>query len=457
MLREVTVKNGKLRGLPGTNPRISVFKGIPYAAPPVGRNRWRAPQPCSDWEGVKDCFRYAPISVQDQPGVGTDIYCREWHVDPDIPMDEDCLYLNIWTPANKTDEKLPVLVWYFGGAFQWGYTAEMEFDGEALAKRGIIVVSVNYRLALMGFLCHPEITAEAPDAPANFGLLDQKAGLHWVRENIAAFGGDPDNITIAGQSAGGASVMQQLTCPANRDIVKGAVVLSGMIRIDNESADIFNPIDLKEAERRGQEFFDFIGVKSLEEARAIDAFKLRDLYGKYSEGTAEDPMAGMAKKMFPINDGISFPGDPLLRLSDGECPDVPVITGYTGDEFTFNGINAVETSVKDAVSDAIINDKVKSYCRKFFTYCFDPDIPGWDDPGTFHSVDLWFWFNNLPKCWRPMRGRHYDLARIMSGYLVNFVKTHDPNGKDDDDMTDLPLWTPTTDGKDNFAEFKTQA
>ena len=209
MLREVTVKNGKLRGLPGTNPRISVFKGVPYAAAPTGRNRWRAPQPCEDWEGVRDCFKYAPISVQDQPGVGTDVYCREWHVDPDIPMDEDCLYLNIWTPANRTDEKLPVLVWYFGGAFQWGYTAEMEFDGEALAKRGIIVVSVNYRLALMGFLCHPEITAEAPDAPANFGLLDQKAGLHWVKDNIAAFGGDPDNITIAGQSAGAAYLPRQ--------------------------------------------------------------------------------------------------------------------------------------------------------------------------------------------------------------------------------------------------------
>ena len=136
MLRQTRVENGEVRGLPGNNPRITVFKGIPFAA---------------------------PISVQDTPGLGDDIYCRDWHVDPEIPMSEDCLYLNVWTPAKKTDEKLPVLIWYFGGGFQWGYTAEMEFDGEQLAKRGIIVVSVNYRLQLFGYLAHPEITsAETP-------------------------------------------------------------------------------------------------------------------------------------------------------------------------------------------------------------------------------------------------------------------------------------------------------
>ena len=167
MLRETEVKNGKVRGIAGNDPRVTVYKGIPFAAPPVGRNRWRAPQPCPDWEGLLDACRFGPISVQDQPAVGEDIYCREWHVDKDIPMDEDCLYLNVWTPALSRDEKLPVLVWYFGGAFQWGYTAEMEFNGERLARRGIVVVSVNYRLAALGFLAHPEITKEAPDAPAN--------------------------------------------------------------------------------------------------------------------------------------------------------------------------------------------------------------------------------------------------------------------------------------------------
>ena len=197
MLRETKTENGKVRGLAGTDPRITVFRGIPFAAPPVGKNRWRAPQPCENWDGVLEAYDFAPISVQDRPAMGTDIYCREWHVDKDISMKEDNLYLNIWTPAKEADEKLPVLVWFFGGGFQWGYTAEMEFNGEQLAKRGIIVVSVNYRLNCFGFLAHPEITAEAPDAPGNFGLLDQKAGLNWVYRNIAAFGGNPERISIA--------------------------------------------------------------------------------------------------------------------------------------------------------------------------------------------------------------------------------------------------------------------
>ncbi|MCR5033585.1 MAG: carboxylesterase family protein, partial [Lachnospiraceae bacterium] len=215
MLREVRTENGVVRGLPAADPRITSFKGIPFAAPPIGKNRWRAPQPAENWEGVRNCFEWAPIAMQDTPGLGTDIYCREWHVDPQIAIDEDCLYLNVWTPAKKADEKLPVLVWYFGGALQWGYPSEMEFDGERLARRGIIVVSVNYRLGAFGFLTSPEIVKEAPDAPANFGHLDQKAGLMWVVRNIAAFGGDPENITIAGQSAGGGSTLAQLTHEPN--------------------------------------------------------------------------------------------------------------------------------------------------------------------------------------------------------------------------------------------------
>ena len=442
MLREVSVEGGRLKGIPSADPRITVFKGVPFAAPPVGKNRWRAPQPVEPWEGVREAYTFAPISIQDQPGVGTDVYCKEWHVDKDIPMDEDCLYLNVWTPANSADEKLPVLVWYFGGAFQWGYTPEMEFDGERLARRGIIVVSVNYRLAVMGFMAHPEITKENPDMPANFGLLDQQAGLHWVYRNIAAFGGDPERITIAGQSAGGGSTLQQLTCEDNKHIVKGAVVLSGMIKMDGMPGDIFTPLNLQEAEKKGEEFFDFIGVKSLEEARQIDAFKIRDLYAEFSPmNFAPDSPPQMDKKMFPIKDGVHYLEDPVKRLIDGLCPDVPVITGFTSDEFTFDGVNIVEKSINNTLVPAITNDKEAGRNRKFYTYCFDPDIPGEDNPGTFHSVDLWFWFESISKCWRPFRGRHYDLARQMANYLANFVKTGDPNGVDDDGTT-MPEWKP---------------
>ncbi|MBO4864250.1 MAG: carboxylesterase family protein [Eubacterium sp.] len=442
MIREVRVENGILRGMPSADPRVTAFRGVPFAAPPVGKNRWRAPQPCENWEGVREAYTFAPISMQDQPAVGEDVYCKEWHVDKDIPMDEDCLYLNVWTPANSVDEKLPVLVWFFGGAFQWGYTAEMEFDGERLARRGIIVVTVNYRLAVMGFMCHPEITKESPDAPANFGLLDQQAGLHWVYRNIAAFGGDPENITIAGQSAGGGSVLQQLTCEKNYDIVKGAVIMSGMIDMEGMPGDIFKPLTLEEAEKKGEEFFEYIGVKTLEEARSIDAKRIRDLYGEYSPmNFAPNSPPDIGKKMFPIIDGVNYLGNPLTRVKEGKYPDVPVITGYTSDEFTFGGVNIVKKSVTNAVTAALENAKAAGKDKKFYVYCFDPDIPGEDNPGTFHSVDLWFWFETISKCWRPFRGRHYDLARKMANYFADFVKAHDPNGVDDDGK-EMAGWKP---------------
>ncbi len=431
MLRQTVTKNGEVRGLPGANPRITAFKGIPFAAPPIGVNRWRAPQPCENWEGVKEAFTFAPISMQDTPGLGTDIYCREWHVDPEIPINEDCLYLNIWTPAKRADEKLPVLVWFFGGGFQWGYTAEMEFDGEHLAKRGIIVVSVNYRLGLFGFLSHPEITAENPDAPANFGLLDQKAGLRWVYENISSFGGDPEKITIAGQSAGGASVLHQYACKDNFKIIKGAVVFSGMIRNPRETSDIFRPLDLSGAEKLGKEFFDFIGAASLSEARNMDAFELR---AKYAEWAHDHP------RMFPIRDGSFCWEDPMELFMTGRCSDAPIISGNTTDEFTEKGVNIVEKSVKTAFLES---SKCKPQ-KKCYYYRFDPDIPGDDHPGTFHSVDLWFWFETLGKCHRPFVGRHYDLARQMCDMFANFVKTGDPNGLGFDGFT-LPKWMPFTD------------
>ena len=153
MLKAVKTENGLVRGIPAADPRVISFKGIPFAAPPTGDLRWRAPQPAADWDGVRDCLEFAPISMQSIPGLDeTNIYTREWNVDPSIPMNEDCLYLNVWTPAVSTEDKLPVYVWYFGGGLQWGNPAEMEFDGERLARRGIVVVTVNYRLNVFGFL-----------------------------------------------------------------------------------------------------------------------------------------------------------------------------------------------------------------------------------------------------------------------------------------------------------------
>ena len=467
MLRVAKTENGMVRGLPAADPRITSFKGIPFAAPPIGENRWRAPQPAADWEGVRDCFEFAPISVQDQPAVGDDIYCREWHVDPDIPMGEDCLYLNIWTPAKKTDEKLPVFIWYFGGGFQWGYTAEMEFDGERIARRGIVVVSVNYRLGALGFLVHPDITKNQPENPANFGHLDQQYGLKWVHRNIANFGGDPDNITISGQSAGGGSTLAQITCDQNKGLIKNAVIMSGIIRNPYMDMPFFKPLTLDEAGKIGDEFIRTLGVTTIEEARKLDAFFIRDKYAEFR-----------SKKGFMFAtclDGVFCTGDTYKRLISGQHNDVNIIAGNTVDEFPsaifadseaameeqarkrfgdeadkflsfkeahekkgdkmYAPVSGIECSVKEAFKRM----SKEEGCKKYYYYRFNPDIPGWDNPGSFHSVDLWFWFETLAKCWRPFVGRHYDLARQMCNYICNFIKTGDPNGKDADG-SDLPLW-----------------
>ena len=216
--------------------------------------------------------------MQDSPIIDEkNVYTREWSVDPDVLMSEDCLYLNVWAPAADGTKNLPVFVWYFGGGLQVGHPSEMEFDGERIARRGIVVVTINYRVNAFGFLCHPEITAESPDAPANFGHLDQQAATRWVKRNIAAFGGDPDNITIGGQSAGGGSVMNQLTSPQNQGLFQRAIVESGLAATVYPNKQHFGYIpELAEAEQSGEKFFRFLGVRTLAEARAIDEVTLRD-------------------------------------------------------------------------------------------------------------------------------------------------------------------------------------
>lgn len=181
-------------------------------------------------------------------------------MDPEIAMDEDCLYLNVWTGAKEVTEKQPVLVWFFGGGLQCGYPAEMEFDGERIARRGVVVVTVNYRVNVFGFLAHPQLTEEQPDAPTNFGSLDQQAALRWVQRNIAFFGGDPGNVTIAGQSAGGGSVMSQMACMDNEGLFHRAVVMSAMIRSPYQVGGIGVPEELWHAEENGQHFLFFPGL-----------------------------------------------------------------------------------------------------------------------------------------------------------------------------------------------------
>ncbi|MBR6146979.1 MAG: carboxylesterase/lipase family protein [Lachnospiraceae bacterium] len=442
MLRITETENGKVRGIEAADPRITAFKGIPFAAPPVGKNRWRAPQPAQNWEGIRECYRFAPISIQDTPGLGTDIYCKEWHVDPEIEMSEDCLYLNVWTPAKSKEEKLPVVVWFFGGALQWGYPSEMEFDGERVARRGVVVVSVNYRLAALGFMTHPQIIKEQPDFPANFGNLDQQYGLRWVQKNIANFGGDPKNVTIAGQSAGGGSVLSQIAYQGNKGLFDRGIIQSGIVKSINGSWGLTKPCSLEEAAKKGEEFFELLGVKTLEEARELDALYIRDKYAQYCGN--DFSFAGMAKRFMTVQDNVFCCGDPYDAIVSGKALSVPIMAGNTSDEFLedtqkYGKISPVEWAVKKMAVDR----KENGVDMPVYYYCFDPDIPGDDNPGTFHSVELWFFFETLAKCWRPFVGRHYDLARQMCNYWSNFVKTGDPNGCDAD-KTKMPEWKPYT-------------
>lgn len=469
MIRKVKTENGWVKGLPASDPRITSYKGIPYAAPPVGENRWRAPQPCAPWAGEREAYAFSPIPMQAPISADPkNLYDREWHVDKEIPMGEDCLTLNIWTPADGRKD-MPVFVWYFGGGLQVGYSAEMEFDGGRIARRGIVVVTVNYRVNVFGFLCHPEITREQPEAPGNFGFLDQQAATRWVKRNIAAFGGDPDNITIGGQSAGGMSVSAQLTCPENQGLFQRAIIQSGA----------FAPpypftfglcSDLKSAEDSGKAFFDFLGVKTLAQARAMDAVTLRN------KALEWDGIHGWGRTFGEAVDGVFSRRNSQQWFLDENRLNVPVLLGHTASEFThapqaadeaalraeaenafggdaetflsFFSHPATEESVKREGSVNCIEFAVRAAAEAqkrmgrdipLYYYRFNADIPGWDDPGTFHSVDLWFFFETLAKCWRPFKGRHYDLARQMCDYWCNFIKTGDPNGTDSQGET-LPAW-----------------
>ena len=327
MLRVTKTENGMVRGFPGTDARITVFKGIPFADDTSGENRWRAPQPAKNWEGVRDCYEFAPITMQKTPGLDQNaFYSKEWHVDPEVPMGEDSLALNIWTPAKSADEKLPVMIWIFGGALREGYAWEMEFDGERIAHRGVILVSIAYRLNCFGFMCHPDLTRDQPDAFANFGFLDQKAGIDWVKRNIANFGGDPDNITIFGQSAGGGSTLAHLCSPKARGSFQRAIVESaGGVAVTYPSNRAMRHYrTLEKAEADGVRFLrDYLNVETIEEARKLDAEFIED---KFLEMTANGEM------WRGVVDGIYVPEQVDDTVLKGEVADVPIIIGNTNGE-----------------------------------------------------------------------------------------------------------------------------
>lgn len=447
MLRVVKTKKGIVEGIPAADPRITAFKSVPFAKPPVGDLRFAPPQEADSWEGVKQCYKFPPIPVQPSPERNPrpdDVYSREWSVDPDIPVSEDCLYLNIWTPAKTGNEKFPVYFWIFGGGWQVGHTAEMEFDGERIARRGIVVVTVNYRVNCFGFTCHPELTKEYPNNPTNAGLQDQQFGLKWVYENIEAFGGDKDNITIGGQSAGGGSVLCHMMNEESRKYFKRAVVESGLFL--NPFIDLFPKRTIAESEKIGLDFFKFCGCNSLAEMRKLTTDQIRQKWSEYG-GWQKSVMSWT-----PTYDEQFNKGSLIDFVKEGKYSPLPLLTGFTTDEFVANGINTVELGIRTLQKEM----EKKGLKSQNYFYKFDVPIPGWDHPGKFHSVDLWFFFESLAKCWRPFTGVHYDVARKMCDYLCNFIKNGNPNGIDLSNEP-LPQWDTYTTDKPNFMEFTTNA
>src|SRR5215467_3135263 len=260
---QVTVESGKLKGAYNSDHSVLLFKGVPFAAPPLGNLRWRAPQPAKKWHGVRAADKFGPACLQ------TDVFGDILQFMRDAQPSEDCLNLAIWLPASaKANSKLPVFLWYYGGGFVAGGNSEKRYDGEALAKKGIIVVEPNYRLGVFGFLSHPELTKESGhNSSGNYGLLDQMAALQWVVKNIAAFGGDPHNITIGGESAGSASVSALMASPLSRNLFQRAIGESGAY-FAAKAGSALDMEPLSEAEQTGVKFAESAGAKSIAELRA---------------------------------------------------------------------------------------------------------------------------------------------------------------------------------------------
>ena len=452
----VKVEGGLLQGT--VEDGLRVYRGIPYAAAPTGDLRWRAPQPAPKWEGVRAADQFGRACIQTNAAIAN------------LPApSEDCLYLNVWTPAKSAGHKLPVLFWIHGGGFVAGTPAEQLYHGEWLAKKGVVVVSVGYRLGVFGFLTHPELSAENPHhVSGNYAILDMIAGLQWVQKNISAFGGDPKKVTIQGESAGAAAVSILCASPLTKGLFRGAIAESGAsfgpVRVD---ASFGESEPLASAEKRTVEWLASVNIPNIAELRKVPAEKLQAMIPRGFGWTR------------PNMDGWVIAGDQYKLYESKQFNDVPVLTGYNSDEgATFGSANSQQAyvqSVRDRYKQ--FADKVlaaypggetpaekwtarnlmrdssfgwnawtwarlqtKTGKSKVFVYYFDEkaEIPSGSEPGAYgarHASELPYVFRQLTEHGRPAPGPIDEaLSEMMRTYWTNFVKTGDPNGPA------LPKW-----------------
>lgn len=332
----VKIESGLIQGT--VEDGLRVYRGIPYAAPPIGDLRWKAPQPASEWEGIFPADKFGPASIQNNPAIA------------DLPApSEDCLYLNVWKPAKNPKDRLAVMVWIHGGGFVAGTPAEKLYHGEYLAKRGVVVVSIGYRLGVLGFLAHPALSAENDrHASGNYGLLDMIAGLKWVQRNISAFGGDPGRVTIFGESAGGIAVSMLCASPLAKDLFYGAISQSGgsfgPIRAAGGPGE--NMQSLTDAEKAGKTWAQKAGASTAAELRSLSPEKL----------VVSLPGEGVA---WPIMDGWVIPDDQYRLYEAGEYNDTPILVGYNSDEgAAFPGARTPEEYIES------VHDRYGSFAER---------------------------------------------------------------------------------------------
>ena len=449
----VNVTGGAVEGVKQEG--IFVYKGIPFAAPPVGDLRWKAPEPAEPWTGIRKADAFAPGCMQAANSMGNT-----------APVSEDCLYLNVWTPAQKTDEKLPVIYWIHGGGFSGGSTSTPMYDGTGFAEKGAVLVSVAYRLGPFGFMAHPELSRESGSGSGTYGLADMILGLEWVQENITRFGGDPSNVTIFGHSAGGAAVSLLAASPVAKGLFHRVLCMSGgtfgpLLTSDQTGAGMRIPA-LDRAESMGEEFLTRLGAADIKAARTLDAEEI--------QGALTGGMGGM--RFQPVADGYVVPGDLYSLYQSGRFNDTPILLGNTSEEgASMGGIrdvtpDAFEKQVRSqygAHADVILSayphstdaEATKSsrelrqstsawntwtWARlqsrigkgKAFTYIFDYH-PGSPDVGSGHGSDVPYAFQTLGggrQLRLPSSMNRYDGSRTFSlpasGPLICASRTNEP-------------------------------
>lgn len=467
----VKLRSGQVSGMPGKDLSVIAFKGIPFAAPPVGDLRWRPPQPPQPWQGVRKADSFGASCIQNivperKP------WTHEFMTHGEIS--EDCLSLNVWTGAKKTSERRPVFFYIYGGGFSEGSGAVPAYDGEGLAKKGLVVVTANYRVGVLGFLAHPELTKESStNGSGNYGLLDQLAVLRWIRENIAVFGGDPNRVTIAGQSAGGMSVHNLIASPQAKGLFHRAIVQSGGSSVGGGGIAL-GARTLADAEADGVKFAESKNARSLAELRAMSWQKLTE--------TAPNTAPGPMMRFSPIIDGYFMTASAREVVAQGKQNDVPTLTGAnTGelgglmtlqtpttmesfvkrarqqygllaDEFlklypATNDQEAAAAQAQSSRDQALVSlylwarERAKTSKTRAYTYLWDHTLPGPDAErfGAFHTSEVPYVLNTLYMSDRPFTDADRKISGMMSSYWANFAANGDPNGKG------LPRWDPVGD------------